>query len=200
MANPIRFGFQLSSSLEADPIAAARRAEKLGFDTFLVSDHVGPGRAPMPTLAAVALLGHAGGHADIVGLQGLGRTHADGHRHDVKWTAAHLDTQIEQVKAGAGERFGEIELNAMVQIVDTSSRHEKTLAAICEELQLSANDVQQIPYVLVGAVDDVIAKIIACRERWGSRTSPFASLTASLRSSMRSVGPDLAWARAAWNA
>jgi hypothetical protein len=55
----------------------------------------------------------------------------------------------------------------MVQVVDTSSNHETTLAMVCKELQLPASDVQQIPYVLVGAVDDVIAKIIACRERWG---------------------------------
>ena len=43
------------------------------------------------------LLGAAGQLADIVGLQGLGRTLEDGHRHEVKWTAAHLDQQIEQV-------------------------------------------------------------------------------------------------------
>jgi hypothetical protein len=55
----------------------------------------------------------------------------------------------------------------MVQVVDTSSNHETTLAMVCKELQLPASDVQQIPYVLVGAVDDVIAKINACRERWG---------------------------------
>ena len=54
MSRPFRFGFQLSGEHEADPIAAARRAEELGFDVVLVSDHIGPGLAPMTTLAAIA--------------------------------------------------------------------------------------------------------------------------------------------------
>lgn len=47
------------------------------------------------------LLQHAGRHADIVGLQGLGRTLADGHRHEVLWSVEHLDRQIEQIRLGA---------------------------------------------------------------------------------------------------
>jgi hypothetical protein len=55
----------------------------------------------------------------------------------------------------------------MVQVVDTSDRHGATLALVCKELQLSPSDVQQIPYVLIGSVDEVIDKINACRDRWG---------------------------------
>ena len=33
---------------------SARRAEELGFDVVLTSDHVGPGLSPMVTLAAIA--------------------------------------------------------------------------------------------------------------------------------------------------
>ena len=55
MTRPIRFGFQISGDHAADPIAAARRAEELGFDVVTVSDHVGPPRmSPMTTLAAIA--------------------------------------------------------------------------------------------------------------------------------------------------
>lgn len=35
-----------------------------------------------------ALLAHAARHADIIGLQGLGRTLSDGHRHTVRWDPA----------------------------------------------------------------------------------------------------------------
>jgi alkanesulfonate monooxygenase SsuD/methylene tetrahydromethanopterin reductase-like flavin-dependent oxidoreductase (luciferase family) len=38
-----RFGYQLSGTDEGSPVAVARRAEELGFDVVLVSDHVGPG-------------------------------------------------------------------------------------------------------------------------------------------------------------
>ena len=46
------------------------------------------------------LLGHAGAHADIVGLQSPGGTRVDRHRHMVKWDPAWLDVQIDQIRAG----------------------------------------------------------------------------------------------------
>jgi probable F420-dependent oxidoreductase len=216
MSRRLRLGHQLSARIEGDPVAAAVRAEELGFDIVLAADHVGPGWAPMPTLSAIAsvtdrirlgtlvlnndmrnpvqlaweattidrisggrfelglgaghtpseydatgierlapderkrrlgesveiirglldgevvdfdgeyyrvdrarverahqervpilvggngtaLLTHAGRHADIVGLQGLGRTREDGHSHEVKWSTRHLDEQIAQAGAG----------------------------------------------------------------------------------------------------
>ena len=54
MARRLRFGHQLSGRTEGDPVAAAVRAEELGFDVVLTADHVGNGLAPMPTLAAIA--------------------------------------------------------------------------------------------------------------------------------------------------
>jgi alkanesulfonate monooxygenase SsuD/methylene tetrahydromethanopterin reductase-like flavin-dependent oxidoreductase (luciferase family) len=151
----IRFGYQISSSQEADPIAAAkidRSAERV---PMLVGGN------------GASLLAHAGAHADIIGLQGLGRTHDDGHRHDVKWAPSHLDAQIEQVRVGAGNRFDDIELSALVQVVDMTDRREATIAQVCKVLEKTPDDVRQVPYVLVGTVDEVVEKIKACRERWG---------------------------------
>lgn len=283
MARPFRFGFQVRSEDEADPAAAARRAEELGFDTFLAADHVGTGRSPLPLLSAAAqatntirlgtfvlnsdmrnpvqlaweattidhlsqgrfelglgaghtpqeygatgiemhapagrkaalmerveivrrlldgdtvtyqgehhtvvdaaidrshqdrlpilvggngaaLLGHAGAHADIVGLQGLGRTLEDGHRHTVNWSPEHLDRQIDQVRDGAGDRFAEIELNALVQYVIVTDDRAGVTAERCEHFGLDPADVDQIPYMLIGSVDEIVEKIVACRERWG---------------------------------
>jgi probable F420-dependent oxidoreductase len=246
MNRPLRVGHQLSARIEGDPVAAAVRAEELGFDIVLAADHVGPGWAPMPTLAAIAsvterirlvtlvlnndmrnpvqlaweastidrlsggrfelglgaghtpseydttsversapadrkrrlaesveiirglldgevvdhdgehyrieraridrseqehlpilvggngaaLLTHAGRHADIVGLQGLGRTREDGHSHEVKWSTRHLDEQIAQVRVGAGVRFDDIEFNALVQVVQITDDREAALAEV----------------------------------------------------------------------
>ena len=273
---PFRFGFQLSGDHLDDPVAAARRAEELGFDTVLVADHVGSGPSPMITLAAIAqatttirlgpfvlnndmrnpvqlaweaatldrlsggrlelglgaghtpqeyaatgiefapartrkerlassvetmrglfgsaaaageirldapsqdrlpiliggngaaLLGHAGAHAVIIGLQGLGRTMADGHRHNVKFGAGWLDTQIEQIEAGAGGRFDQIELNALVQIVDITDDREQAIATVCERAHgLSSEDAAATPYLLLGTVDEIVAHLQTCRQRWG---------------------------------
>lgn len=284
MPRPLRFACQFSGQDGDGPIEVARRAEAVGFDVFTVSDHVGPGLAPMPTLGAVAaatstirlgtfvlnatmrnpvqlgwetstidrlsngrfelglgaghtpheyaetgverlaaahrkkqlaeqveiiralldgetvdydgehhqlrgaaigrtvqerlpllvggngsaLLGHAGAHADIIGLQGLGRTLEDGHRHDVKWTTEHLDIQLDQVRAGAGDRFDQLEFNALVQVMEVTDDTAQSIDALVERVDgLTADDVATTPYALIGTVDEIVAKIRTCRERWG---------------------------------
>ena len=116
-----------------------------------------------------ALLSHAGAHADIIGLQGLGRTQADGHQHSVKWEVAHLDRQVEQICAGAGERIEQIELNALVQIVDVTDDDEQSLTNIAELIGdgMTATELAETPYVLVGTVDEIADEVLRARDRWG---------------------------------
>lgn len=115
-----------------------------------------------------ALLGHAGAHADIIGLQGLGRTLQDGHRHEVRWTVEHLDRQLEQIRTGAGDRFDEVELNALVQVVEITDDAGAAVAALCEQIpSLDPEEAREVPYVLIGTVDEIVAKLHRCRDRWG---------------------------------
>lgn len=284
MTSNIRFGCQFAEQNELGPIAIAQQAEAAGFDVFSVSDHVGPGLSPMPTLAAVAgatssirlatfvlnatmrnpvqlaweattldhlsggrlelglgaghtpheyaqtgiprlpaarrkaqvaeqveilrllldgervdhagvhhqldgaqiqrsvqtrlpilvggngerLLRHAGAHADIVGLQGLGRTLSDGHRHDVNWTVGHLDEQVRCIRDGASDRFGEVELNALVQVVEITDDQDEAVRKLVDRVDgLDEDAVDEIPYALIGTVDEIANKIHRCHERWG---------------------------------
>ena len=115
-----------------------------------------------------ALLSHAGVHADIVGLQGLGRTKTDGHSHTAKWDSDWLDTQIEQIRSGAGDRFGEVELNALVQVTRFTRDSEAFVAEAVSRIEgLSADDARITPYLLFGTPEEMATKIRACRERWG---------------------------------
>ncbi len=280
----IRFGFQLNPEHEHDPVRVSQRAEELGFDVVLLSDHVGPGISPLVTLAAMAqatthirvgtyvlnndmrntvqlaweavtldrlsggrfelgigaghtpqeydhvglqqdrprvrkerlaesveilrrlfdgelvdfdgehyqicgaqldrsvqkrlpimvagngpgLLGHAGAHADIIGLQGLGKTREDGHSHRVKWDPAHLDLQVEQIRVGAGESPRSLELNALVQIAEVTDDRDAKYAEIANRVEgLTLDHAAQTPYLLVGTVDEIVDQIIGHRERWG---------------------------------
>lgn len=284
MPQTFRFACQFSNQDGDGPIEVAQRAEAAGFDVFTLSDHVGPGVAPMPALGAVAqatstirlgtfvlnatmrnpvqlaweastidrlsdgrfelglgaghtpheydetgierlaagdrkaqlaeqveiiralldgatvdhdgvhhqvaaasidravqdrlpilvggngeaLLGHAGEHADIIGLQGLGKTLEDGHRHSVKWAPEHLDVQLGQVRAGAGDRFADLEFNSLVQVMDVTNDAEGAIAALVDRVDgLTTADAEATPYALVGTVDEIVAKIERCRERWG---------------------------------
>ncbi len=115
-----------------------------------------------------SLLGHAGAHADIIGLQGLGRTHADGHRHDVDWRSSRLEDQLRQVREGAGDRYDDLEINALVQVVQLTDDRDGALAKICERVDgLTMDDAAETPYLLVGTVDQVMNHMITCNERWG---------------------------------
>ena len=115
-----------------------------------------------------ALLTHAGRHADIVGLQGLGRTRADGHSHEVKWSTRHLDEQIAQVRVGAGVRFDDIEFNAMVQVVQITGDRESALAKVVERVDgLTMEDAMATPYLLIGTVEEIVLHLMTCNERWG---------------------------------
>jgi probable F420-dependent oxidoreductase len=115
-----------------------------------------------------ALLTHAGRHADVIGLQGLGRTREDGHSHDVQWSAQHLAEQIDQVRVGAGTRFDDLEFNAMVQVVQITDDREAALATVCDRVEgLTMDDASTTPYLLIGSVDEIVLHMMTCNERWG---------------------------------
>jgi probable F420-dependent oxidoreductase len=115
-----------------------------------------------------ALLTHAGAHADIIGLQGLGRTQQDGHRHDVDWSSTHLDEQLDQVRTGAGGRFDDVSFNALVQVVQITEDRHAALEKICERVQgLTMADAAATPYLLVGTADEIVLHMLTCNERWG---------------------------------
>lgn len=119
-----------------------------------------------------SLLTHAGTHADIIGLQGLGRTLADGHRHEVRWDAKRLDQQIQQVHDGAAKRSEDQprlpELNALVQVFSITDDSEAEIAALCQRVDgLTSAHIETTPYVLIGSVAEIAEKISACESRWG---------------------------------
>jgi len=274
----VRFGYCLTADDESDVVAAAQRAEALGFDTVLVSDHVGSGGAPLVTLAAIAqaterirlgtfvlnndmrnpvqlaweastldrlsggrfelglgaghtpqeyratglerrsahdrkrrlcetvevlrpllagesvtyqgefldledaqieaaaqprlpllvggngamLLEHAGGHADIVGLQGLGRTSPDGHTHAVRWEQPWLEQQLEQIRRGMDRRADDErpEINALVQVVAVTDDPDPIYASVCERIEgFTIDDARATPYILVGTTGEIASKI-----------------------------------------
>ena len=275
----VRFGYCLAASDEHDLVSVAQRAEAIGFDTVLVSDHVGRGIAPMVSVAAIAqasdrirlgtyvlnndmrnvvqlawetstldrlsggrfelglgaghtpqeyvatgierrpaaerkrrlcetvevirrlvageavtyhgeyvhvdnaqinaatqprvpilvggngshLLEHAGEHADTIGLQGLGRTCSDGHRHAVRWALPWLREQLDQVKRGTARRRDgvDVELNALVQVVAITDDAQQVYSTLCERIDgANVEDLEATPYILVGTVDEIAAKIM----------------------------------------
>lgn len=118
-----------------------------------------------------ALLHHAGSHADGVGLTGMGRTLADGHNHAVDWTAARLELDLARVAAGAAQRIAEVELSALVQMVELTDDRRSVLSGLAGEVDgLTVEDASTTPYLMVGSVDEIAGHVVACCERWGIDT------------------------------
>jgi len=114
------------------------------------------------------LLTLAAQEADIVGLTGI--TFRPGNQGPKLsgWTVAGLEARLQRIREAAGARYERLELNALVQRVEVTD-HRYTAA---EDLggrwpQLSAAEILQSPYVLIGTVDQIVEDLQSRRERWG---------------------------------
>ena len=66
------------------------------------------------------------------------------------------------------DRFGRIELNALVQRVIVTEDRDAAAAELARRWpQLSADDILQTPYLLVGTVEQMAEDLEARRQRWG---------------------------------
>ncbi len=116
------------------------------------------------------LLVLAAREADIVGFSGITFRDRGASSPDVSaWRAAAVDERVRLVREAAGEdRFGRIELNALVQrVIVTEDRHAAAVELARRWPQLSADDILQTPYLLVGTVEQMVEDLEARRQRWG---------------------------------
>ena len=134
--------------------------------------HPLPVQRPHPPIAvggnAPRLLTLAGREADIVGLTGIAFRQG-GTQPDVSaWRAATVDERLAIVRGSAGERYEHLELNALVQrVVVTDDRHRAAQELAKRWPSLSAEDLLESPYLLIGTVDQMVEDLRARRERWG---------------------------------
>jgi probable F420-dependent oxidoreductase len=116
------------------------------------------------------LLSLAAREADIVGLSGI--TFRDGGTAppDLSgWRASGVDERVQIIREAAGEeRYARLEINALVQrVIVTNDRRKAAEELTSRWAPLSADEVLQSPYVLIGTVEQIIEDIETRRERWG---------------------------------
>jgi len=113
------------------------------------------------------VLRFAGGVADIVGVN------ASIHSGEVDTAAAQdaiperIDEKVGWVREGAGERYDDLELNAWLAVAEVTD----ATADVAEQLAvLFATDPASVlasPLALVGSAEEVSARLVERRERWG---------------------------------
>jgi hypothetical protein len=84
------------------------------------------------------------------------------------WKVAGVEARMQLVRETAGDRYAQLELNALVQrVVVTDDRRQAAEELANRWPQLSPEEVLRSPYVLIGTVDQMVEDLQARRERWG---------------------------------
>jgi probable F420-dependent oxidoreductase len=142
---------------------------------YRVREHRGyppPTQQPRPPILiggnGPKLLSLAAREADIVGFTGLG-FQKGGSQVDVSgFKADSVDERVQWVRSEAGARFAELELNTLVQLVTVTDDRQQAAADLSARWPaITAEDVLETPYALVGTVDQMVEALQARRRRWG---------------------------------
>lgn len=115
------------------------------------------------------LLTLAAHEADIVGFSGITFRQGGAIPPDLSgWRVAGVDARVQLVREAAGDRYPQLELNALVQrVVVTNDRRRAAEELTSRWTQLSPDEILASPYLLVGTVDQIVGDLQARRERWG---------------------------------
>jgi probable F420-dependent oxidoreductase len=116
------------------------------------------------------LLSIAAREADIIGF--LPRARPDGQGQDMMdGTAEALEQKISWVRDEAGARFAELELGILVAQVFTTQDREQMAqllaSTIARGVEVSTDVILQVPYLLIGTIEQMCEDLLARRERYG---------------------------------
>ncbi|MGE2835705.1 TIGR03621 family F420-dependent LLM class oxidoreductase [Mycobacterium sp. SMC-4] len=123
--------------------------------------------APVPLLIGgngTRVLQLAGRVADIVGLAGISHNRDATEVRFSHFSSAGLADRIAVVRAAAGDRFEQIELNALIQVVVCTKDRAATADALAAQLGVPAELLLDSPFVLLGTHEQM-AETLSERQR-----------------------------------
>jgi probable F420-dependent oxidoreductase len=113
------------------------------------------------------LLGMAGRKADIVGINPKIVGRSINPRSMATAAADVVDEKIRYVKAGAGDRFDQIELQLQVFATVVTDDPMSVAEKMAPMFGLPPEVVLQAPYFQIGSVEQITENLSMLRERWG---------------------------------
>src|SRR6266850_5309500 len=110
----------------------------------------------------------AAGEADIVALTGVTFSQGGTGRDFSGFTAEGTDERLRWIREAAAERLDRIELNALIQrVIVTDDRVSAAEELARQWKPLTAAEILDSPFVLLGTVDEIVDALRRRRERWG---------------------------------
>ena len=162
---------------------------------YTITNHNGlpkPVQGPCPPIliggGGKRVLSLAAREADIIGINGTLTAGVVGPDAIASMTAEAVDDKIAIVRAAAGSRMDEIEMNVRVFIVNVTDDRDGVMDAMAGGLGVPRSFLEESPFALIGSPEQMIEDIIARREKWGfsylivgaDDVGPFAPVVAAL--------------------
>jgi probable F420-dependent oxidoreductase len=133
------------------------------------------------------VLGVCGRHADIVGINPsipAGEIGPDAARDAA---TDRVDQKVEWLREAAGDRFADIELNALVFVTTVTDDPGPVREMIAAAFGVDQELVGESPYVWIGSAAEIADQLRSARERWG-----FSYFVVQGAEAMRAIAPVVA--------
>ena len=128
-----------------------------------------PVQSPRPPVMIAGggerILALAAREADIVGL--APRSRRDGTLDPASISAEATDRKLAAVRAAAGERFPQLEINVFVYAVELDDDRDATAERLAADFELPTETVRDSPHVLIGSPERIAEQMIERRKRLG---------------------------------
>jgi len=112
------------------------------------------------------LLGVAGRHADIVGINPTARSGVHDEATDLDASATSTDRKLAWLREAAGARFDSIEVACEVYLAQVVENRLEADRLVSERYHQPAEEARLVPNALVGSIDELADMLEARRERW----------------------------------
>lgn len=113
------------------------------------------------------MLRFAARHADVVGVNPSLPTSERRTEARRDGLAARVDEKFALVREAAGERLDDLVFHCWLQEACVTDDGRGAAARTAAALGLEVDDVLASPFVLVGSVEEIVARLLERRERWG---------------------------------
>jgi probable F420-dependent oxidoreductase len=150
------------------------RPEPFSFagEHYTITDHVGtprPVQSPPPILIGAGLermLGIAGRHADIVGINPTIPNGVIDNDAVVNGLAEATDEKLGWLRAAAGDRYDDLEINLLNFACIVTDDRAGTAEAFAPAFGLTTDQLLAFPHALIGTVEEIAESLIERRERF----------------------------------